>query len=100
MDHPRPWAAPTARQSPAAGRDRPDLTTCACALKATGRSGDTGIVNVFLKIGMQVRFDFAEGLEDVVNEAVRRAYSIRQQLRASVLDESTLAGRMKETRRP
>jgi fumarate hydratase class I len=50
---------------------------------------DTGIVNVFLKVGMQVRFDFAEGLEDVVNEGVRRAYlDPDNKLRASVLDES------------
>src|SRR5205809_2954328 len=50
---------------------------------------DTGIVNVFLKIGMQVRFDFGEGLEDVVNEGVRRAYlDPDNKLRASVLDES------------
>jgi hypothetical protein len=35
---------------------------------------DTGIVNVFLKIGMNVRFDFDTALEDVVNEGVRRAY--------------------------
>ncbi|MEA3193333.1 MAG: fumarate hydratase, class [Betaproteobacteria bacterium] len=50
---------------------------------------DTGIVNVFLKIGMQVRFDFSEGLEDVVNEGVRRAYlDPDNKLRASVLDES------------
>src|SRR5512145_929406 len=34
---------------------------------------DTGIVNVFLKIGLQVRFDF-EDLENAVNEGVRRAY--------------------------
>src|SRR5213075_125285 len=50
---------------------------------------DTGIVNVFLKIGMQVRFDFAEGLDDAVNEGVRRAYlDPDNKLRASVLDES------------
>src|ERR687886_1187615 len=29
---------------------------------------DTGIVNVFLKVGMGVRFEFADALEDVVNE--------------------------------
>jgi len=47
---------------------------------------DTGIVNVFLKIGMAVRFDFAEALEDVVNEGVRRAYlDSDNPLRASVL---------------
>src|SRR5438067_2768339 len=49
---------------------------------------DTGIVNVFLKIGMEVRFDFAEALEDVVNEGVRRAYlDSDNPLRASVLAE-------------
>ena len=50
---------------------------------------DTGIVNVFLKIGMGVRFDFDVSLEDVVNEGVRRAYlDPDNKLRASVLDES------------
>jgi len=50
---------------------------------------DTGIVNVFLKIGMGVRFDFSEALEDVVNEGVRKAYlHPDNKLRASVLDES------------
>ena len=47
---------------------------------------DTGIVNVFLKIGMGVRFDFDGALEDVVNEGVRRAYLDRENpLRASIL---------------
>jgi fumarate hydratase, class I len=46
---------------------------------------DTGIVNVFLKVGMQVRFAF-EDLEDAVNEGVRRAYlDPDNKLRASVL---------------
>jgi len=50
---------------------------------------DTGIVNVFLKIGMGVRFDFDGSLEDVVNEGVRQAYmNPDNKLRASVLDES------------
>src|SRR6187551_2791130 len=36
---------------------------------------DTGIVNVFLKIGMDVRFDgFPGSIEDAVNEGVRRGY--------------------------
>src|SRR6478736_4892824 len=49
---------------------------------------DTGIVNVFLKIGMQVRFDF-DDFEAAVNEGVRRAYiDPDNKLRASVLDES------------
>src|SRR5258707_9449857 len=50
---------------------------------------DTGIVNVFLKVGMKVRFDFDDALEDAVNEGVRRAYlDADNPLRASVLDES------------
>src|SRR5438105_6834608 len=49
---------------------------------------DTGIVNVFLKIGMGVRFDFDGALEDVVNEGVRRAYLDRENpLRASILGD-------------
>ena len=50
---------------------------------------DTGIVNVFLKVGMGVRFDFDSSLEEVVNEGVRRGYLHPDNpLRASVLDES------------
>jgi fumarate hydratase, class I len=49
---------------------------------------DTGIVNVFLKVGMGVRFDF-DDFEAAVNEGVRRAYMHPDnKLRASVLDES------------
>jgi fumarate hydratase class I len=49
---------------------------------------DTGIVNVFAKVGMGVRFDFSD-FEDAVNEGVRRAYlDPDNKLRASVLDES------------
>ncbi|MDE1949942.1 MAG: fumarate hydratase, partial [Burkholderiales bacterium] len=37
---------------------------------------DTGIVNVFLKIGMDVRFEgFTGSIEDAVNEGVRRGYT-------------------------
>jgi len=48
---------------------------------------DTGIVNVFLKIGMGVRFEgFPGSLEDAVNEGVRRGYlEPGNLLRASVL---------------
>jgi fumarate hydratase, class I len=58
---------------------------------------DTGIVNLFLKIGMGVRFDFDDALEDVVNEGVRRAYlDAENPLRASILGD-VLGGR-KNTR--
>src|SRR5512147_2605532 len=48
---------------------------------------DTGIVNVFLKIGMDVRFEgFAGSLEDAINEGVRRGYNDPENtLRASIV---------------
>ena len=47
---------------------------------------DTGIVNVFLTVGMEVRFDTDLSLDDMINEGVRRAYqSTDNVLRASVL---------------
>ena len=48
---------------------------------------DTGIVNVFLKIGMDVRFEgFAGSIEDAVNEGVRRGYyDPDNTLRASIV---------------
>jgi len=58
---------------------------------------DTGIVNVFLKIGMQVRWDATLSVEDMVNEGVRRAYlDPDNKLRASVLSDP--AGARKNTR--
>ncbi len=47
---------------------------------------DTGIVNVFLKVGMDVRFESKVSLADMINEGVRRAYNHPDnKLRASVL---------------
>ncbi|MGZ3159832.1 MAG: fumarate hydratase [Burkholderiaceae bacterium] len=48
---------------------------------------DTGIVNVFLKIGMDVRFEgFKGSITDAVNEGVRRGYASPDNvLRASVV---------------
>src|SRR5882757_5242892 len=48
---------------------------------------DTGIVTVFLKIGMNVQWpDATMGIEDMVNEGVRRAYTDPDnKLRGSVL---------------
>jgi fumarate hydratase class I len=49
---------------------------------------DTGIVSVFLKVGMRVQFDADESLEDIVNEGVRQAYNHPDnKLRASVLSD-------------
>ncbi len=47
---------------------------------------DTGIATVFLKIGMNVRWDSTLSITDMVNEGVRRAYNDPDnKLRASVL---------------
>ncbi len=47
---------------------------------------DTGIVVVFLKVGMQVRFDSDLSVQEMVDEGVRRAYSNAENpLRASVV---------------
>ena len=35
---------------------------------------DTGIVNVFLKVGMEVRFDTKRTLQELCDEGVRRGY--------------------------
>ena len=50
---------------------------------------DTGIVNVFLKIGMDVRFEgFSGSITDAVNEGVRRGYNNPDNvLRASVVGD-------------
>src|ERR1700744_4613634 len=58
---------------------------------------DTGIVTVFLKIGMDVRWDAALTVEEMVNEGVRRAYLHPENtLRPSILADP--AGARKNTR--
>jgi fumarate hydratase class I len=54
---------------------------------------DTGIVNVFLKVGMDLRWEgFEQGLDAVVNEGVRQGYlNPDNVLRASVLDDPIFA---------
>lgn len=49
---------------------------------------DTGIVTVFLKVGMQVAWEGDMAVSDMVNEGVRQAYlSPDNVLRASILDD-------------
>ena len=49
---------------------------------------DTGIVTVFLKIGMNVSWESEMSVADMVNEGVRRAYNHPDnKLRASVLSD-------------
>lgn len=58
---------------------------------------DTGIVTVFLKIGMDVRFDATMSVADMVNEGVRQAYKHPDNiLRASVLADP--AGKRQNTK--
>jgi fumarate hydratase class I len=53
---------------------------------------DTGIVNVFLKIGMDVRFDTKMSVGEMVNEGVRRGYTNPDNmLRGSVLADPQFA---------
>jgi len=57
---------------------------------------DTGIVSVFLKIGMNVQWQATMSVEDMVNEGVRRAYKHEHNtLRASILADP--AGGRKNT---
>ena len=58
---------------------------------------DTGIVTAFIRVGMQVRWDSDRGLQDMVDEGVRRAYRHPDNvLRASVVADP--AGLRKNTR--
>jgi fumarate hydratase class I len=58
---------------------------------------DTGIVTVFLKVGMNVQWDATLSLEEMVNEGVRRAYNDPDnKLRASILADP--AGKRTNTR--
>jgi fumarate hydratase, class I len=57
---------------------------------------DTGIVTVFLKVGMKIQWDATMSVEDMVNEGVRRAYlHEHNKLRASILADP--AGTRKNT---
>jgi fumarate hydratase class I len=79
-----------AEQSPAAKDAIAQILTNSkmCAEGKRPICQDTGIVNVFLKVGMDVRWQgFTGSLEDAVNEGVRRGYLDRDnKLRASVVD--------------
>ncbi len=100
--HPADYIAHLARayereQSPAAKDAMAQILTNS-KMSATGHRPicqDTGIVNVFLKIGMDVRFEgFAadQSLEDAINEGVRRGYlNPDNTLRASVVADPLFA---------
>lgn len=92
--HPTDYIAHLAKayereQSPAAKDAMAQILTNS-KMSATGHRPicqDTGIVNVFLKVGMDVRWGgFTGSLEDAVNEGVRQGYNHPDNtLRASVV---------------
>jgi fumarate hydratase class I len=98
--HPADYIAHLARayereQSPAAKDAIAQILTNS-KMSATGHRPicqDTGIVNVFLKIGMDCRLEgFTGSLEDAVNEGVRRGYLHPENtLRASVVADPQFA---------
>ena len=98
--HPADFIAHLARayereQSPAAKDAIAQILTNSkmCATGHRPICQDTGIINVFLKIGMDVRWEgFTGSIEDAVNQGVRQGYlNPDNLLRASVLDDPIFA---------
>src|SRR4051812_6212588 len=97
--HPRDYLQALARayereQSPAAKDAIAQILTNSrmCAEGKRPICQDTGIVNLFLKVGMNVRWDTQRSLADLINEGVRRAYDHPDnKLRASVVDDPLFA---------
>lgn len=59
-----------------------------CAMGHRPICQDTGIVTVFVRVGMDVQWQGDMGLTDMINEGVRRAYTHPDNiLRASILDD-------------
>ena len=68
-----------------------------CAMGHRPICQDTGIVTVFIDVGMDVRWDAHISLDDMINEGVRRAYTHPDNtLRASILSDP--AGKRQNTR--
>jgi fumarate hydratase class I len=98
--HPTDYIAHLARaydrEQSAAAKDAIAQILTNSKMSATGHRPicqDTGIVNVFLKVGMNVRWDgFSGSLDDAVNEGVRRGYlNPDNALRASVVSDPHFA---------
>ncbi|NOZ32033.1 MAG: fumarate hydratase [Alphaproteobacteria bacterium] len=102
--HPLDYVEAVARayereQSPAAKDALAQILTNSrlCAQGHRPLCQDTGIAVVFLKIGMDVRWDADMSITDMVNEGVRRAYTNADNpLRASILVDP--AGRRTNSR--
>ena len=68
-----------------------------CAMGHRPICQDTGIVTVFIEIGMDVQWEANGSLDDMINEGVRRAYTHPDNtLRASILEDP--AGRRQNTK--
>lgn len=68
-----------------------------CAMGHRPICQDTGIVTVFVEVGMDVQWDATLSLEDMINEGVRRAYTHPDnKLRASILRDP--AGKRENTK--
>jgi fumarate hydratase, class I len=83
-------------QSPAARDAMAQILTNSrmCAEGRRPLCQDTGIVNVFLKVGMNVRFDSSRSVQEICDEGVRRGYTNPDNpLRASVLDDPLFSRR-------
>ncbi len=98
--HPADYIAHLARayerEQSAAAKDAIAQILTNSKMSATGHRPicqDTGIVNVFLKVGMDVRWEgFTGSLEDAINEGVRQGYNnADNKLRASVVADPLFA---------
>ena len=68
-----------------------------CAMGHRPICQDTGIVTVFIEIGMEVQWEASASLDDMINEGVRLAYTHPDNtLRASILEDP--AGRRQNTK--
>ena len=68
-----------------------------CAMGHRPICQDTGIVTVFIEIGMSVQWEAEMSLDDMINAGVRRAYTHPDNtLRASILEDP--AGRRQNTK--
>ncbi len=68
-----------------------------CAMGKRPICQDTGIVTVFVNVGMNVHFDTDKSLDDLINEGVRQAYTNPDNvLRASILTDP--AGKRQNTK--
>jgi fumarate hydratase, class I len=100
VDYIKGLAAAYEREQSAAAKDAMAQILINSRMAAEGHRPlcqDTGIVTVFLKVGMKVQWDATLSLDEMINEGVRRAYNDPDnKLRASILADP--AGKRVNTR--